>query len=154
MKFPFLIATLAFALSLSPTLQAVAPAATLENFLHVDTATAERLLGAERVKKLQATIDDFNAVLIGRPPIHAKVARDLPLPADGGTTFYRGDGYKLTIIKSLFSFGDPQKSAIHGYMYGPVIEFDSALGTGNTSNINHVSFYPAETLNKLIGTPQ
>ena len=63
--------------------------------------------------------EDFTCVLQGRKPQNAKFDEKAALPKDGGTTYYKGKGYYLTIVQSLSSFGK-----LHGFIYGPVIVFD------------------------------
>ncbi len=93
---------------------------------------------------IEAT-EDFNAVLEGRKPIHAKLDLDAPLPADGGTVFYLGNKYNLTVIKSLSSFG-----SVRGYVYGPAIFFDKKFATGNSSSLSSTKFYSTESFNQLL----
>jgi hypothetical protein len=83
---------------------------------------------------------DFQAVLEGKQPLHAKFDEDSPLPADGGTSFYVGSGYSLTISKSLSHFG-----SLSGYVYGPIIKFNREFAPGNLSTVSNLRFYlPAD----------
>jgi hypothetical protein len=120
-----------------------------EDLFHVEVEQAKNLFGEKTFHRLQKALDDFNAVLDGKHPIHAAVDKDVPLPADGGTTFYKGDGYKLTIVKSLNGIMR-QEEYIHGYIYGPVVSFERHVMTGNFPNIQHLTFYPGEELQKLL----
>ena len=123
---------------------------TLQDLIHLDAQSAARLLGPECFGKLQAAVEDVNAVLAFKRPTHAKLDAQAPLPADGGTTFYKGDGYSLTIVKSLFSFTGADGKAVHGYMYGPALALEDDLGVGNGVSISRVSFYPADKLHELL----
>jgi len=118
---------------------------TFEDLFHMTPTAAERALGAQRLKMLQAAADDFNAVLNFKQPVHAQIDKKAPLPADGGTTFYKCAGHDLTVMKSLFSMGE-----LHGYMYGPVLKLKSKIGDGNSCTISRISFYSIETLNLLM----
>ena len=69
-----------------------------EELFHIDPKNASKRFGSVTYRRLKDALDDFNAVLSGNPPVHAKVDKDHPLITDGGTTFYIGDGYKLTIF--------------------------------------------------------
>ena len=89
--------------------------------------------------------EDFILVLAGHNPRYAKFDKDAPLPRDGGTTYYKGKGYTLTILKSLSSFGKLQ-----GYIYGPIIKFDEKFAPGNWNTIESLRFYTSEQLNTLI----
>ncbi|WP_142126321.1 hypothetical protein [Pseudoxanthomonas sp. 3HH-4] len=80
---------------------------------------------------------DFCAVVSGKEPVHAKVDSDAALPADGGTTFYIGRRYKLTVLNSLSSFG-----GFNGMAHGPVITFDESFAPGNTNVISSIRVYP------------
>lgn len=52
--------------------------------------------------------------------------------------------YKLTVIKSLSSFG-----SLNGYVYGPVISFDKSFAPGNMSEVVGLRFYTPEQLRRL-----
>ena len=99
----------------------------------------------EEVDVLIEASEDFKAVLEGKKPVHAKLDLDVPLPSDGGTVFYLGNKYNLTIVKSLSSFG-----SVHGYVYGPAIFFDKAFATGNSSAMSSTKFYSTESLKQLL----
>lgn len=89
---------------------------------------------------------DFSAVVAGKKPIHAVFDEDAPLPSDGGTTFYQGHGYRLTVLVSLSSFG-----ASNGMAYGPILQFEPAFAPGNTSEISEVRVYSQDALRELLG---
>lgn len=120
-----------------------------DDLFHVDIDSAVALFGEATLRRLQKSLDDFNAVLEGKPPIHAVVDREVPLPTDGGTTFYKGDGYKLTIVKSLNGIMRG-KEYVHGYIYGPIITFQPDVMTGNFPNIQYLTFYTGEELRRLL----
>ena len=122
---------------------------TFEDLFHIDITKAKNIFGETTVDRLQKALDDFNAVLSGKPPLHAQVDRDVPLPADGGTTFYKGDGYKLSIVKSLNGIMRGEEY-VHGYIYGPIISFEANVMTGNFPNIQHITFYTGDELQKLL----
>ena len=118
-----------------------------EDLFHVSIDTAKTLFGEATCHRLRQAVDDFNAALEGKHPIHAIVDKDVPLPADGGTTFYKGDGYKLTIVRSLNGMMRGEEY-VHGYIYGPIISFEPDVMTGNFPNIQHLTFYTGEELQK------
>ena len=118
-----------------------------EDLFHVNLDTAKTLFGEATLYRLQKALEDFNAVLAGKHPSHATVDKDVPLPADGGTTFYKGDGYKLIIVKSLNGIMRGAKY-VHGYVYGPIISFESNVMTGNFPSIQHLTFYTGEEFQK------
>ena len=120
-----------------------------EDLFHVEVEQAKNLFGEKTFHRLQKAQDDFNAVLEGKPPVHAIVDKDVSLPADGGTTFYKGDDYKLTIVKSLNGIMRG-KQYVHGYIYGPIISFEPDVMTGNFPSIQHLTFYAGEELQKIL----
>jgi len=122
---------------------------TFEDLFHVNVDKAKTLFGEAISHRLQQALDDFNAVLEGKHPVHAIVDKEVPLPADGGTTFYKGDGYKLTIVKSLNGIMRGEEY-VHGYIYGPIVSFESNVMTGNFPNIQHLTFYTGDELQKLL----
>lgn len=110
-------------------------------FIGVDLS---RLLPEHR-KIIQEASEDFLAVVEGRKPLHAKLDIDAPLPSDGGTTFYKGNGYNLTISASLSGFG-----GFSGVAYGPIIKFDDTFAPGNTNLISDIRVYSNDELRKLL----
>jgi hypothetical protein len=91
---------------------------------------------------------DFSAVVAGKKPIHAVFDEEASLPSDGGTTFYRGHGYRLTVLISLSSFG-----ASKGMAYGPILQFEPSFAPGNTSEISEIRVYSQDALRELLGEP-
>jgi len=118
-----------------------------EDLFHVSLDTAQTLFGEATLQRLQQALDDVNAVLEGKHPVHATADNDVPRPADGGTTFYKGDGYKLTIVKSLNGIMRG-KEYVHGYIYGPIISFKPDVMTGNFPNVQYLTFYTGEELQR------
>ena len=90
--------------------------------------------------------DDFLAVVAGKKPIHASFDEGAALPADGGTTYYIGSGYRLTVVKSLSSFGE-----FNGYAYGPALTFNEDFAPGNVSTISDIRVYSDAELGRLLG---
>ncbi len=88
--------------------------------------------------------EDFELVKLGKSPIHAKVDQAMAVPADGGTSFYVGNHYRLTIVKSLSSFGP-----LTGYVYGPVLAFDKSFATGNMQTVSSTRFLTPAQLSAL-----
>lgn len=99
---------------------------------------------ASAQRQIKELSEDFNAVISGRKPVHARLDTKTPVPADGGTTFYLGDGYQLTIEQSLCTIG-----GVNGLLYGPVITLSSQLANGNDNQISHVTFYRMEEFRKF-----
>ena len=97
-------------------------------------------------KILMEASDDFLLVIAGKKPIHATFDEHAALPADGGTTYYVGNGYKLTVVKSLSSFG-----GFDGYAYGPALTFNEDFAPGNVATISDIRVYSDSELGKLLG---
>jgi hypothetical protein len=104
---------------------------------------------------LRQADEDFRFVIAGKKPIHAKFQLGV---ADGGSSIWKGDGYTITIVKSLAVVG-----GIDGNMYGPVINFDYPTpprtpreraererAQQNEPRISHVMFYSQDALDKLL----
>ncbi len=102
-------------------------------------------MDGEIAASVSQAIEDFDTVVNGNPPMHAKFDTSTLLPSDGGTTYYLGQGYKLTVLKSLASVG-----GVDGYFYGPIIVFDEKVVVGNSQEISHIQFYSMEVFRKLM----
>jgi len=113
-------------------------------FADVDLAA---LAPAQR-DSIRAAHEDFARVVAGAEPIHAIADAATPLPADGGTRFFRGNGYRLTILKSLSSFGSGDARVV-GFVYGPVLTFDPEIAQGNTATLVQTRFYTPAQLRAL-----
>ena len=86
---------------------------------------------------LREASEDFCAVVSGKNPIHAKFDTSAALPSDGGTTFYIGRKYRLTVLRSISTFG-----SFDGEARGPIITFDKPFAAGNTTEISNIRVYP------------
>ena len=98
-------------------------------FVDMDESRAS----AEDRQIIREASEDFCAVIAGKDPIHAQVAPGVDLPSDGGTRFYVGRKYELTVLSSASSFG-----GYAGTAYGPIIKFDASFAPGNTSEISYI----------------
>ena len=85
-------------------------------------------------------MEDFSAVKKGLAPIYAKFDVNAGLPADGGTTYYVGHGYRLTVLKRL-----ARVHGVDGYFYGPIISIGTYADNGY-QGISSIKFYSRETL--------
>lgn len=103
-------------------------------------------LSPEQREIITQASEDFERVL------HRNAALDekAPLPADGGTLFYAGKGYRLTVIKSLSSFGNSGEG-LQGYVYGPVLSFPKSFAPGNMSEVVSLRFYTNQQLQAQTG---
>ena len=82
---------------------------------------------------------DFNSVINGKLPIHAISEKKVLL--DGGTSFYKGDGYKLTIYKKIITINNTK-----GFLYGPTFY----IGDGDLIGISKIEFYDTKAMSKLL----
>jgi len=92
--------------------------------------------------RLQHAAEDFEAARAGLFPLHAAEGAAF---LDGGTSTWEGDGYRVTVVKSLTTVG-----GVHGLMYGPILELAHPLAHGNTTQISHVRFYSGAELERLL----
>ncbi|SFR94777.1 hypothetical protein SAMN05216570_1051 [Dyella sp. OK004] len=96
-------------------------------------------------KILTEAMDDFQAVTAGRKPIHASPDLQTSPPADGGTSFYIGRGYRLTIEKAFSELG-----SLTAVAYGPILTFNTDFAPGNENRISDVRLYSLEALDSLL----
>jgi hypothetical protein len=139
---PKLILVLAPALLLTACAEAPRQSFDQGPFIGLNDA---RLSEGER-RVLTDASEDFKAVVAGKKPVHAILDKNAPLPSDGGSTFYNGDGYRLTVLESLSSFG-----GFHGTAYGPIIRFQKSFAPGNTAEVSDIRIYSREEFSKLAG---
>lgn len=139
---------LSFIVSPMPSLSIAVTEMSFEDLFHLTKQEAQQQFGAGIYNQLLQAVEDFNAVLKGRSPKHAKFDKEHPLPADGGTSYYRGEGYRLTIVKSLNDIVKDGKH-INGYIYGPVISFEDGAMMGNFPTISFLTFFRTEDLKKV-----
>ena len=121
----------------------------LLNFVFLFSCTSQKgekpITVTKDKTQLQMAIEDYNSVISGKPPIHAIIDEKHPLPADGGTTFYQGSGYKLEIRKRL-----TEENNIGGFIYGPIIVFDRTNDSGSNKDMSSLKFYNESDLKKLL----
>lgn len=84
--------------------------------------------------------EDFDLVLKGELPVHASRDEKRGDLADGGTTFYTGNGYDLIAKQTL-----AEKNGIKGYYYGPIITYKDK----NLKEIADVKFYSSQEFKKF-----
>lgn len=96
---------------------------------------------SQEVTEMKAK-EDYQAVIDGKIPVHAARDESKPDLADGGTTFYKGEGYSLEVQKRV-----SEKDGKSGYMYGPKIVF-----LGASSELSDVRFYTKDELDKKISS--
>lgn len=83
---------------------------------------------------LGAASVDYCAVLVGRPPIHAKRDTSFRRMHNGATPRYVGDGYSLLEVRGVRFIG-----GVPVGVHGPVLTFDEHLSQGGLE-ISQLSF--------------
>ena len=58
---------------------------------------------------------DYSLILDGKPPLYAK---EYAAASDGGTTWYKGNGYSIYAVHSI-----QLENGVDGYMVGPRIQY-------------------------------
>jgi hypothetical protein len=128
--------------------KSLASEATFEELFHIPKNDAMQVFGKHNMEIFEHALVDFNAVLAGREPLHAKL--DPIVVTDGGTSYYTGKGYKITALKTLTSITNIEGSRVDGYIYGPILTFDSKVVAGNSSTMTRTSFYTYAALERLL----
>jgi len=108
------------------------------------------VLGPEQRQIIIQASEDFDLVVQGKRPKNAVVDEHAPQFQDGGTLFYLGKGYQLTVVKSLSTFGSSAEERLIGYVYGPVLRFAASFAPGNSSTVESLRFYTPEQLRALL----
>lgn len=103
------------------------------------------ILSKKNAKIIKEANEDYLLVKNGKKPKNAKIDTTAAFPGDGGTTYYKGNGYELTILKSLSSFGK-----LNGFVYGPIIVFNKKIASGNSNKVEFLRFYTMKQLKKLM----
>ncbi len=111
-------------------------------FSGIDVST----LPSKQAAIIRAANEDFVLVQRGKRPRNA-VSANMAAPADGGTTYWKSDGYFLTIFKSLSDFGE-----LGGYVYGPSIQFEAKFATGNMESVMSTRFYTYDQMDRFLET--
>lgn len=112
--------------------------------------------------------EDIAAILVGGVPVHATlgVADKKPdgsqrkeedgtvekavMRGDGGTRYYQGDGYRITVMKRWCEIGD-----VTGFLVGPEVIFEAPLdknssGESEPLRISFVRFVAASEVRKKV----
>jgi len=109
---------------------------------HLGTGKDQLAMSEKAQTRITACTADFQAVLEGRKPVHAKPA------AGSGSGFYQGAGYHLDIVKESIVIG-----GVAGFLYGPILDLDADPSQkGDLDSISHVTFYTEGEMKKLLET--
>jgi hypothetical protein len=113
--------------------------ATFRELFGLEVSEANAIFGPEGERCLASALEDFNLVLAGQKPIHAKTD-DFSTLTDGGTAFWRHDCYDLTIHKSLTSFQLSDGTWVHGHIVGPSLKLRMGPAESQRSPISRTRF--------------
>lgn len=94
---------------------------------------------------LQNAQEDYDLVVSGKKPKNAIEDNTQGVPADGGTRYFKGQGYKLEVRQTIADEAEP------GFNYGPVITFEKIIENGKPKQMSNIKFYKTEDLLKLLG---
>ncbi|MDL5367191.1 hypothetical protein QSH18_16395 [Xanthomonas sp. NCPPB 2654] len=103
----------------------------------------QALAPAQRDALNQAAAD-FRVVAAGGVPRYALIDAEAPVPADGGTCYYQGQGYRLTVLRGLCTLG-----AQTTVVYGPILQLDETLFAPPLPPVSDVRLYAHDALRRL-----
>jgi uncharacterized protein (TIGR03067 family) len=113
----------------------------VETPFHVGTGDSKPGWNPKAQKRIDACQADFQAVLAGKKPVHAKSGT----AQESG--FYKGEGYHLDIIEAPVTV-----EGVAGFLYGPMLDFEPDISDdGKLDSICQVTFYSAEQMKMLLG---
>ena len=127
---------------------------TFQELFGIDESNASAVFGTDGERCLIDALDDFNRVLAGQQPIHAKTD-DFSSLTDGGTALWRHTCYELTIHKSLTSFQLKDGTWVHGHVVGPSLKLKLGPAESQRSPISRTRFAflkrvtPTTSLNRM-----
>lgn len=118
---------------------AAADQPTFGELFGVGESQALELFGADTARCLSSALEDFNLALDGKDPVHAKNSL-FPQLLDGGTTFWDGACYKLTVFKRLTTYRLPDGALVSGWVVGPSLELRLTSDAGRSESISRTRF--------------
>ncbi len=105
----------------------------------VEESQAPAIYGPESTRCLSNALEDFNRALSGQEPIHSK-SPAFPQLLDGGTTFWTGECYVLTVYKRLTSFRLPDGAMVNGFVVGPSLQLKLTPNASESHPIERTRF--------------
>jgi len=105
----------------------------------VGEAQATDVFGAETALCLTHALEDFNLALSGQDPVNSK-SPAFPQLLDGGTTFWEGACYRLTIFKSLTTYRIADGSLVSGFVVGPSLQLHLPSSASRSQPIARTRF--------------
>jgi len=113
--------------------------ASFDELFGMDESRAIEIFGAETAGCLSNALEDFNLALSGEDPRHSK-SPAFPQLLDGGTRFWKGACYELTILKRLTTFRLADGALISGFVVGPSLELQLAPAASKSHPIERTRF--------------
>lgn len=112
-----------------------------ELFEQIDASEATRAT-------LERAFEDFDRVVAFKKPVHAVQSRPDAVLFDGGTTFWKGEGYSIEIRKRICGIGTKRGF----FMYGPILTFDESVVRGDEEGrtISDVRLFGGAQLHKRL----
>ena len=87
----------------------------------MDESKAVEVFGATTARCLADAREDFNLALSGQDPKHSRNSA-FPQLLDGGTTFWEGACYRLTLLKRLTTYRLADGTLVSGFIMGPSLQ--------------------------------
>jgi hypothetical protein len=100
---------------------------------------ATEVFGAETARCLSNALEDFNLALSGQNPLHSK-SPAFPQLLDGGTTFWEGACYKLTLLKRLTTYRLADGTLVNGFVVGPSLQLHLSQDASKSEPIARTRF--------------
>ena len=137
MRYPKILAA-ALAASLFASI-AAADEPSFSELFGVGESQAVEVFGSDTALCLSNALEDFNLALDGKSPVHSE-SPPLPQLLDGGTTFWEGACYKLTVLRRLTTYRLPDGAIISGWVVGPSLQLRLSAGATRSEPISRTRF--------------
>jgi hypothetical protein len=110
-----------------------------DDLFGIGESEAIEVFGAETARCLSDALEDFNLALSGKNPQHSK-SPAFPQVLDGGTTFWEGACYKLTILKQLTTYRLADGTSVNGFVVGPSLQLQLSPNASKSQPIARTRF--------------
>ena len=92
-----------------------------EDLFGMNESQSAEVLGVAATRCLADAREDFTLALSGQNPKHSKNPA-FPQLLDGGTTFWEGACYKLTLLRRLTTYRLADGTLVSGFIVGPSLQ--------------------------------
>jgi hypothetical protein len=116
-----------------------ADAPSFRELFGVDEEQAVEVFGSDTALCLSNAFEDFKLALGGQDPVHSTNS-PFPQLLDGGTRFWEGDCYTLTVLKRLTTYRLPDGAQVSGWIVGPSLELRLSSERRRTEPISRTRF--------------